>query len=162
MSHTTTVEPIDAFLAALRKAVGEGTFVKLTLGKYRGDDRELRRVIVQRIETRKGERLAFTYRYRTRDESANYSPGEAEKILGELLGASFRSAHLSLTATAIELEFNKRGRASIRRRRHAEAAPPSSSHNREKQRLIDAGRPFLRALGVTGEDGKDTEWAVAE
>ena len=70
------------FVQALRDSLKQGTFVKLTLGKYRGDDPNLQKVLIRLVSVKKGEKLFFLYRHQTRDTVKNHSFGEGAAIIG--------------------------------------------------------------------------------
>ena len=55
-------ENIDKFIDALSSSLRRETFVKLTLGNYKGTDEHLQKVQVRLIKTKKGTRLYFLYR----------------------------------------------------------------------------------------------------
>lgn len=147
-------EQHTAFLSLLRASLDEGTFVKLTLGKYRGREPGLERVHVKRVVIKGTDMLSFVYRYRTADVTKNLPLPDALRTIGELLGTTFRSGHLFTAAGDASIEFSKKGKALFRRSRGTHAAVPSTEHNREKKRRLDPAAPFLRELGVADERGE--------
>ncbi|HZI20499.1 MAG TPA: SAM-dependent methyltransferase [Pyrinomonadaceae bacterium] len=149
-----TVESVREFLSAFASSLGEGTFVRLTLGKYRGGE-DLRNLYVRPADLKAGRRLSFLYRRRTRDETRNLSPDEGAALVGSLLGSEFLSAHLFTTGADLRLEFNRRREARLTRHAPTFAeAPAAAGHARRKRRLIEAeGNVYLRGLGVTDERG---------
>ena len=66
------VENVEKFLNELVKSLSAGTFVKMTLGNYKGSEAHLQKIHVRLIETKKGTRLFFLYRYDTRDTAKNF------------------------------------------------------------------------------------------
>lgn len=50
---------IEKFISEIAKSLREETFVKLTLGNYKGADEQLQKLLVRLIKTRKGGRLFF-------------------------------------------------------------------------------------------------------
>ena len=52
-------DTIDKFIAALADSVARGTFVKLSLGNYKGTDEQLQKITARPVETKKGSRLLF-------------------------------------------------------------------------------------------------------
>src|ERR671913_556141 len=63
---------INDFVAALEASLRDGSFVKLTLGKYRGEEAGLKNLYVRAVEVGGAERLSFLTRYRTKDVVKNY------------------------------------------------------------------------------------------
>jgi hypothetical protein len=150
-------EKTEEFFDALDESLSDGRFVKLTLAKYRGADAELKNLYVRPVALKKGERLSFLYRYKTRDEVKNLAVEEGVRALRGMLGAEFLSGHLFTTGEDLRLEFNRRGETRLAR--HAptfdEATPPPTGHERKKRRAIEtAGSVYLRELGVVNERGE--------
>src|SRR6185369_15373047 len=71
---------IDEFAASLSSQ----TFVKLTLGNYKGVDKHLQKVQVRLVKTKKGTRLFVLYRSDTRDTVKNYDFAGGRAQIGEL------------------------------------------------------------------------------
>ena len=60
------IENIEKFIGEFAKSLHEETFVKMTLGNYRGDDAHLQKLLVRFVETKKGKRLFFSFTATTR------------------------------------------------------------------------------------------------
>ncbi|NJM52155.1 MAG: hypothetical protein HC846_01445 [Blastocatellia bacterium] len=54
------VENVEKFISELSKSLHEATFVKLTLGNYKGSDEHLQKILVRPVETKKGAKLFFS------------------------------------------------------------------------------------------------------
>ena len=148
----------DRFLALLRSAVGDGTLVKLTLGKHRGADATLENLFVRPVALRAGPHLAFVWRHATRDVTKNHPPAEALAQLEPLIGSAFLDAHLFTQAENAQLETKPDGSARLK----VKSAPPTSAvsapaHDRPKTHLIPVDAGWLRALGVTNDRGQPRE-----
>ena len=59
------------FMDALNTALADGTFVRLTLANYKGEDKTLKRIIAARTLIKGKDHLSFTYRHQTRDITKN-------------------------------------------------------------------------------------------
>lgn len=146
-------ENSERFVKELEKSLGDSTFVKLTLSNYKGSDRQLQRVSVRAIETKKGPRLMFQTRFETRDVVKNYDHREAADEVRRLLAVGFRNGHLFTTEQDLQLDIGKRnsrlkpGKPSFKER-------VSLAHDREKTTLVDPDRFYLKALGITADDGR--------
>lgn len=153
MSLTTHVSDNRArFLTLLSESLREKTFVKLTLGKYRGDD-DLRNIYVTPVELRGTAQLSFVARHATRDVTVNRSHTEGMAEIDRLLGGDFRDAHLFTTARDAQLSYSKKGKTLLRETKPSHAAV-STAHDRTKRRLLSPERPFLHALGITDAQGQ--------
>jgi len=138
------------FFGLLDSSLAQHQFVKLVLAKPRGAEPGLERVEVRRLALHGADCLSFLYRHATRDITKNLPVGDGVARLQELLGPSFRNAHLRTTSEETQLSIGKRGQCHVTVNRSAQARDePAAAHNREKQRWIDLSRPFLVELGVT-------------
>jgi hypothetical protein len=148
----------EEFIAALSKSLEENSFVKLSLGKYRGADQNLQKILVRLIQVKKGMRLFFLYRYNTRDMVKNYSFAEGAEMVRELLGMSFMSGHLFTLQQDLQIEFGTKSKSRLHASKPTFKAPPSAAHNREKRWQIEPRDNFyLKALGVTDDKGEIKE-----
>lgn len=141
-------------MSALEGSVAAGDFVKLTLARYRGEVADLKNVYARRVALKRGERLAFLYRYKTKDVVKNLTVVEGVELIRERLGSEFLSAHLFTTTEDIQLDFTRKGESKLVSRPPTFATPQPSAHDRRKHRTIETeGSVYLQALGVTDERG---------
>ncbi len=145
-------ETIQQFIAELRESLETGTFVKLTLGNYKGPDETLQKILVRPVKTNKGNRLLFQYRGRTSERVENFPAGEAVSKIGKYLETGFRTGHLFTTARDIQLLVGKRS-AKITAAKPSFSAVKISPHDREKNYLVDRNAYYLKALGITSDSG---------
>jgi hypothetical protein len=152
--------PADArerFIGLLRAAAGDGTLVKLTLGKPRVGTAEpsLKNLFVRPVTLNSGPHLSFVWRHATRDITKNFPPAKALRELEPLIGTTFLDAHLFTPAQTAQLETGDDGHGHLRVKLLSTApAPAGETHDRAKAHLIPADAPWLRALGVTDERGR--------
>ena len=90
-------ENIEKFIERLSDSLKRETFVKLTLGNYKGRDDHLQKLLVRLIKTKKGIRLFFLYRYDTRDTAKNHDFNVGVRRISDCLGKEFFSGHLFTT-----------------------------------------------------------------
>ena len=148
-----TATPPEDFAARLAEAVRDGTFARLTLGKPRGDDPTLQKVIIRPVTLKAGPHLSFVFRHDTRDITKNLPPAEAVREITRLVGSQFHSAHLATTTQSVQLEFNKKGEPRLHLGRST-APFPDTAHDRAKPRLLPPDtQAWLQALGVTNAAG---------
>ncbi len=140
----------EDFLSRVAVAVQQQDLVALVLSKPHGAEVDLVNVHVRRIVLRGQDELCFVYRYKTRDVTKNFALDHGLQLLGDLLGPSFRHAHLRTLSQELSLLIGKRGQSKLMvRAAQGERSEPSLEHNREKHRWLSLDRPFLVALGVT-------------
>ncbi len=149
-----SVENIEKFISELAAGLQKETFVKMTLGNYRGVDAHLQKLLVRLIKTKKGTRLFFLYRYDTRDTVKNFGFNEGLEIIRNVLGKDFYAGHLFTTENDFQLDVGKKGRSRLNTAKATFNAKPQIDHNRRKKRLVDPHSFYLKALGITTEEGK--------
>ncbi len=148
------IENIEKFIAEFAKSLHEEKFVKMTLGKYKGADEHLQKLLIRPIETRKGARLFFLYRYDTRDTAKNHEFTDGVRILRELLEADFSAGHLFTTEHDFQLDVGRKGKSRLNVAKPTFKAKPALDHDREKKRYVNVDGFYLRALGITTDKGE--------
>ncbi|WP_210205747.1 class I SAM-dependent methyltransferase [Hoeflea marina] len=140
-------------MSATRTAFADGALVRLRLGAYHGADSDLKSVEIKKITVKGGDRLSFTYHYKTRDIIKNFVEPEALALLRTALSRDFRSAQLA--TTGFDMDFERTGdQMLVNRTEVSGRAAPSTDHNRAKNRPLTAtDKPWLKALGIVGKDG---------
>ena len=147
-----TPDTINEFMTALSYALSDGTFVKLSLDNYKGEDFQLKNIFVRRVVIKREDKLSFTYRYKTRDIVKNYIFDEGLERIYDGLCNGFTSS--TLYTTAHDMVLNKNG---ITQKKPSHAEPLPTDHDRNKTRVIEtvgAGKRYLHALNITDDAGK--------
>jgi len=148
-------EKTDEFTLSLKSSLNDNTFVKLSLGNYKGKEENLKNIYIKRIAIKGEEKLSFTYRYKTRDIVKNYAIEEGISKVQEFIQQDFHVA--TLFTTAFDLSFENLNNKKIILRKNAATilTVPSADHDRSKNRLITANdKPYLTELKITDETGK--------
>jgi len=153
MSNSRTMQPVadykDRFLNLVRESLTQNTFVRLVLGKYRGQDSGLERILVRKITVKSQPCLSLVYCYKTREITKNADLTDGVETIAGLLGDPFLSAHLFATTEDVQMEFSRKGKCRWSCSKASSSAVLSNQHDREKERFLDLGNPFLTALGIT-------------
>ena len=68
----SSADGISQFFGILQDCIEQNNFIRLILGKYRGDEKDLQNIELKRIMIKELEHLSFTYRYKTKDGSDYY------------------------------------------------------------------------------------------
>jgi protein-L-isoaspartate O-methyltransferase len=145
-----------AFLATFQTAFSTGKLLKCTLGKPTPNAPEdLKNVYIRAVELKKGLHLAFTFRYKTRDEVKNYALNEAVEQLEILLGKAFLNADILTPERDFTLQIDQNGAVRFSEKKPSQPQPVQmpGSHDRPKHRLLDPGSPWLHLLGITNAKG---------
>ena len=148
------IDELELFFKLLNECLEKNSFIKLILGKYRGNELDLENIEIKLIEIRGEDFLSFVYSYRTKDITKNFSVMDGIKNIRGLLGQDFKSANLFSLTEDVQIEFSKRDRCISSRSKATLSDIPLKNHNREKTRIIDQNKSFLSSLGITGEDHK--------
>src|ERR1035437_760891 len=148
------LENVSKFLHEFAESLKNGTFVKMTLGNYKGSDEHRQKIHVRPIDTKRGSRLFFLYRYDTRDPAKNYAADEARTLLESLFDGEFFSGHLFTTKTDLQLEIGRKNRSRLNAAKPTFIAPPVLDHDRQKKAQVDPNAFYLRALGITTDRGE--------
>ncbi|HEX6126895.1 MAG TPA: SAM-dependent methyltransferase [Pyrinomonadaceae bacterium] len=143
----------EQFSEDLRRSLSANEFVKLTLSNYKGPEPHLQKVAVRMIETKQGRKLSFQNSYERQQTVKNFGVEEGIARVTDLLSSGFRSAHLFTVSHDIQLTIGKKS-SRIIKGKPTFTRLPSTSHDRPKTTLIDPGSYYLRALGITMDDGR--------
>ncbi|HEY0459528.1 MAG TPA: hypothetical protein VGC97_10355, partial [Pyrinomonadaceae bacterium] len=130
-----SIENVEKLVSEFARSLQEETFVKMSLGNYKGADEHLQKLLLRLIETRKGKRLFFLYRYDTRDTAKNHDFAEAAKILRNLLGKDFFSGHLFTTENDFQIDIGRKGKSRLNVAKPTFKTKPALDHDREKKRF---------------------------
>lgn len=148
-------EKTDEFLLSMQTSLNDNTFVKLSLGNYKGKEENLKNIYVKRIVIKGEEKLSFTYRYKTRDIVKNYSPEEGIRKIQDFLNQEFYVATLFTTTFDLGFENLHNKKFLLRKNAPTILTVPSADHDRSKNRLISTNeKPYLTELKITDENGK--------
>lgn len=144
---------IVEFVTTVREAFEDGRFVGLRLAGYEGEEADLKSVDMRRVVIKGQEKLSAVSHYKTRDITKNHDFDAAMADLVPALGRQFRMATLNATDFDLVLERHS-AKVRLRRTEVAGRDAPPVGHDRAKNRpLMDTGRPWLRALGLTTAGG---------
>jgi SAM-dependent methyltransferase len=152
-----STENIEKFITELARSLHENTFVKMTLGNYKGADQHLQKILVRPVETKKGVRLFFLFRYDMRDTAKNFDFNESLKKVRQMLGTEFFAGHLFTTVNDFQLDIGKKGKSRLNAAKPTFKQKISTAHNREKKVLVNPNSFYLQALGITTDKGEIRE-----
>jgi SAM-dependent methyltransferase len=145
---------ISEFNAVLSESITASTMVKLSLGNYNGNEKELKNIYIKKVKIKRADMLSFNYRYKTRDIFKNHPIEEGLRLIGNLISNDFRIGTLFTTDEEIIIEHDKKGAIKLRRRALGKKLEVSLAHNKEKKRIIKpSNNPYLHALKITDADG---------
>lgn len=145
---------ISEFNSVLSGSIAASTMVKLSLGNYNGNEKELKNIYIKKVKIKRADMLSFNYRYKTRDIFKNLQLEEGLKLIGHLLSNDFRIGTLFTIDEEVIIEHDKKGVIRLRRRALGKKLEVSIAHDKEKKRIIKpSNNPYLHALKITDADG---------
>lgn len=144
----------DRFIELLRNSIDDNSFVKITFGKYRGDDKEFQNIFVTKIIVKEEERLSFKFRYKTKDIVKNFQTEAGINLAGEVLGKDFLSATLYTTENDFTLDYSRKRIPKLHTKKSTFKNAEPVKHNRTKSRFVDSESAYFHLLGITDKEGK--------
>lgn len=142
------------YLAQVEKSIIEDTFVKAGLGKYRGREKGLQKIIFRLVEISNERMLSLTYRFETKDFTKNFSIKEGIAVMKDNLGKDFMSAFLHSIHNDFDLISNRRGQFKIQYNKPSYTKIPPRTHDKQKVRVVESQNDFLYHLGICTKEGK--------
>lgn len=144
----------EEFRKLLTASLAEGTFIKITLGNYKGEEKDLKNIYVRKVLIRREEQLAFTYRYKTRDIVKNYSYTDGITLVMDYLMSGFQNCTCFTTENDLVLLLKQAKGYVLSKNKPSITSPVSVSHDKEKTRLISSvEKPYLHLLKITDDKG---------
>jgi SAM-dependent methyltransferase len=142
----------DVFLAAARSSLDAGTFVRITLGKFRGQG-EPQKMVASPVTLEGEAQLKVVTSLARKDVTKNYAIADGIAHIGARAGEDFLSATLFTTQEDLTLLFSKKKVPHLSRGKPTFSSAPEPEHNRAKQYIVDPTRAYLKPLGVTDASG---------
>jgi SAM-dependent methyltransferase len=151
MSNTETLANLKHLLNEITTT---GSLVKISMGNYKGNDKELKNLYVKKVKIKRVDMLSFNYRYQTRDIFKNLPIAEGITLIVNFLSNDFKIATIFMTEKEAIFEHDQKGNIKVRERILNAKLQVSASHDREKKRIIKpTGNTYLQALKITDAEG---------
>lgn len=145
---------IAQFCEQIQQAVEQKSLVKVSLGNYQGNEPALKNIYIRLVLIKNIEKLAFTFRYKTKDIVKNFDLAEGYKSIAEWLEEGFKVATLMSTESDWQYEALKNGKVILKQKTASVMTKPSLEHDKEKKRLIKpTEKAYLVDLKITDEQG---------
>ena len=145
---------LDEFRNELLVSISKGLFVKVSLGNYHGNTKELKQIHGRKVLIKRTNMLSFTYRYKTKDIFKNFPIGDGIALIVNLMSNDFRICTLFTTEIELIMEQNQNGVLVVRKRVLEMASPLSLDHDKQKNRIIKSvGKHYLTELRITDVNG---------
>ncbi|WP_316805247.1 SAM-dependent methyltransferase [Pedobacter nototheniae] len=147
-------ENINQFTLKISNSLSNQQFVKISMGNYQGEEMDLKQILVRAVEIKRTAKLAFTFRYKTRDIVKNFEVKEGLTLLSKYLFEGFKVATLFTTVADFIFEIKKDNQSVIRETAPVTKEKPDALHDKQKQRPISAvEKQYLVDLKITDGTG---------
>jgi SAM-dependent methyltransferase len=149
------ISVLSEFQNACVNSVTNKTFLKLSMGNYKGEEKDLKNIYVRQVQIKRLDKLSFTYRYKTRDIVKNFDPKAGIDMILEHLNSSFRIATLFTSEMDIVVQQNQDGIYRLSKNPPALNKLAAPSHDKVKARILQpAGKSYLYELKITDNEGR--------
>ena len=139
-----------AFTKAAELISDENNFVRAVLsGRRRNMQTEFERIDIRPVQLKDGLKLQLVMSEEKQDTTKNIEP-KKENIF-ELLSSGYANILVEFTTGSYSLRITKKGEALIHEAKGV--FERSVSHDRTKERLLDASDPFLIEVGISDHKG---------
>lgn len=150
----STTEALIKFNEVLTQVTANHKLVKLSLGNYQGNDKELRNLYIKPVKIKRVDMLSFNFRYKTRDIFKNFTINDGLGVVMNLISNDFKIATLFTTDTEAIVEHQKKGAITFRERPLKAPLKVDVAHDKEKRRLIKpTTNNYLHSLKITDAEG---------
>ena len=142
---------LDNALQELQKATSQSeSFVRAVLsGRRRNMQPEQERIDLRPVQLKSGLAIQVSYSDGRQVTSKNFAPSELPFM--EMAQSGFANVIVELEGETLSLRISKKGIPLFSRSKNG--AKQDLSHDRSKQRLLDASDPFLREVGIADAKG---------
>jgi len=145
---------INQFIASLSESITDKSFMKISLGNYKGLEEGLKNIYIKLILIKREKKLNFTYRYKTRDITKNFTVEEGIKIIQILIESGFKVATLFTNEFDLIMEILNNQKVTLRKINPTSKHIATLNHDRNKKRLIETyEKGYLHELKITDSEG---------
>lgn len=145
---------VNIFFDKMRESLVDHSFVKLTLSKSVGSNKDFKNVYARLIEIKGNIQLSFTLRYATKDEVKNFDLEDGIQQIKDWIGVQFLNADLFTTQEDVVLQLNKKRKARLFIKKPSIQTIPNIQHDRSKKRWLEVSNSlYLNEMGITNAAG---------
>jgi SAM-dependent methyltransferase len=145
-----SLELDDAIDKAAQLIINQESFVRAVLsGRRRNMQTEFERIDIRPVQLKDGLKLQLVMSEETQDTTKNIE-AKKENIL-EILNSGYANILIEHTAGSLSVRITKKGEALIHEAKGV--FERSLTHDRAKERLLDASDPFLIEVGISDHKG---------
>lgn len=145
---------LDQFFENITSSFNNDLFVKITLSKPPKKTSDLQNVYIRKVVIKDKPVLHFTYRYKTNDQTKNYSLEEAKISIKNMLNEhTFKVITLFTLEKDTSVQISKKGKYTLRINEPTFSQIPEFSHDKPKEKKVEQSK-YLFHLGIIDKNGK--------
>jgi hypothetical protein len=141
------------FIAALAAALEGKTFIKLTLGKFRGEG-EPGKAVATLVALKDIPHLKLVTSFARKDDTKTFSINDGINHIKSEIGETYLSATLFAADRDVTLTYSRKREPHLTSGKPTLNASAPAAHDRAKSYLVPPDRPYLKALQVSDADGR--------
>ena len=145
---------LNEFLEQVTNSLNKGDFVKLTLSKPHDRQHELVNVYARVVVIKGQDLLSFTYHYKTKDETKNFSFVDVVPEITNIIKGNFKIATLLTKHVNLTYQVSKKGKESLFRNKVSSPKTIDNTHDRVKEKRVKSDALYLKLLGVSNAEGQ--------
>ncbi len=146
---------IEEFIDLINAAFKAQVFIKITIGNLREKKSYLKNIFIKPVFIKENAMLSFVYRYQDKDVTKNFLLDETNDTIKKMLRNFFYNAELYTTTENIYYTQDaKTSKEKVVIKTLEKAIVQKIiTHDKQKQRLLNANSIYLKALGITSAEG---------
>ena len=148
------MKEINLFLAAVEKAFVHETLLKISFSKVKLKTTDLLNVYVRAILLKNKRMLSFTFRYKTNDQTKNFTLDSGLQELEDLLHSTFLVATLFTSEADFTLLGTLKNHYTFIQNKPSQSKTVAENHNREKIKRSMGSALYLQLLGIANDKGE--------
>ena len=145
---------INLFVEEIQYSFDNKTFIKIKCSKPKSKTSDLVHIYIRTILIKNETKLSFTYKFKTNDQTKNFSINDGLAEINSLISSQFLAFSLFTSENDFNLLGNIKGTYTLIRGKATQVQPASLSHNREKIKRSESDASYLHLLGISTENGE--------
>ena len=156
MPHLNTNRTNGEIVALLSESIVNQSFIKMTLSKYVGAEKELKNVYLRLVEIKNERKMCFLFRYKTNDVTQNFDIESAFEKIEKMIGNDFLNVDIFTQKEDFSIFYNKKREASLITKKASLATQSIDlQHNKSKNRtFLPSKNTYLYQLGISNANGE--------
>ena len=140
----------------LSESVANQSFIKMTLSKYVGAEKELKNIYLRLVEIKNERKMCFLFRYKTNDITQNFDFDAAFEKIEKIIGNDFLNVDIFTQKEDFSIFYNKKREPTLVTKKASIATQTLDlQHNKNKNRtFLPSKNIYLQQLGISNANGE--------